>query len=60
MMLFLLSIFPDLLLFALELELFALAILTQDSHSPKLHISTICKIEQSLTEMLPVSHSACT
>lgn len=36
-MLLLLSVFPILLLlFALELELFALAILTQVSHSPKL------------------------
>jgi len=61
MMLLLLSVFPILLLlFALELELFALAVLTQGSHSPKLCISTICKIEQLLTEMLRFSHTACT
>ena len=60
-MLLLLSVFPILLLlFALELELFALAVLTQGSHSPKLCISAICKIEQLLTEMPRFSHTACT
>lgn len=61
MMLLLLSVFPILLLlFALELEFFALAILTQGSHSPKPCISTVCKIEQLLTEILCFSHRACT
>lgn len=60
-MLFLLSVFPVLLLlFALELKLFALAVLTQSFRSPKLHISTVCKIGQLLTEMLPLSHAAFT
>lgn len=60
-MLFLLSVFPILLLlFALELKLFALAVLTQSFRSPKLHISTVCKIGQLLTEMLPFSHAALT
>lgn len=52
-MLFLLSVFPILLLlFALELKLFALAVLTQSFRSPKLHISTVCKIGQLLKCLL--------
>lgn len=53
MMLFLLSVFPVLLLFALELELFALAILTQAPTAQSCTLVPFVKLNSYLLKYLP-------